>query len=166
MKQTTISIETARAMYEQGGTAKEFALEHFTEELLNSKKNMYPDTWNQCLDFNEKFFVTNDGNITIKPMGMPRMSYENCVNTKEQAEAILALTQLLICRDAYRNGWKPELSQERQISRASLIIEYGEWSHASYWSQAEIFSFEKKEQAIAFIENFRHLLEQVKPLFL
>jgi hypothetical protein len=40
MKQTTISIETARAMYEQGGTAKEFALENFTETEL--QKPSYP----------------------------------------------------------------------------------------------------------------------------
>jgi hypothetical protein len=41
MKQTTISIETARAMYERGGTAKEFALENFTETELQ-KKPSYP----------------------------------------------------------------------------------------------------------------------------
>jgi hypothetical protein len=40
MKQTTISIETARAMYERGGTAKEFALENFTETEI--QKPSYP----------------------------------------------------------------------------------------------------------------------------
>jgi|LakMenEpi03Aug12_release.lakeMendotaPanAssembly.Ray.scaffolds.fasta_scaffold718597_1 hypothetical protein len=40
MKQTTISIETARAMYERGGTAKEFILKNFTETEL--QKPSYP----------------------------------------------------------------------------------------------------------------------------
>jgi len=163
MEQTKISIETARVMYERGGTAKEFALENFTQQELFP----YPTTWEECFGDNPHYYVGDDSTLRIGNANAIRSVRRNEVNTKEQALAIIALTQLLVCRDAYRNGWKPDLSQEeRHIRIASLIVQRGEWSQAYYFSQAEIFSFEKKEQAQAFLENFKDLLEQVKPLYL
>lgn len=159
-----MSIEQAKKLYELDGEAKKIALEFYEEESLITPT--YPNTWEKCFSKETVSCVDNHSCILSEFNVKPSQFTKNRVNTKAQAQAILALTQLLMCRDAYRNGWNPDLSQKRQIRRASLIVEHGEWSQAYYWSQAEIFSFEKKEQAQAFLENFKDLLEQVKPLFL
>ena len=95
----------------------------------------------------------------------------NVVNTKEQAQAILALTQLLICRDAYRNGWGPDLKNMHNVAVVSLFSDDWEAFSSDEWAVSrdgfnEIFSFATGEQAEVFLVNFKNLLEQVKPLFL
>lgn len=163
MKQANISIETARAMYEQGGAGKAFALDNFSEQELTTPT--YRKTWEECYFSGRKYYVTTDSFIGDFTTPTPSAKHKNCVNTKEQAEAILALTQLLVCRDAYRGEWKPNYSKPLQ-RKFSIELCENFWKPSTRTCFHEIFVFEKEEQRDAFLENFKDLLEQVKPLFL
>jgi len=160
MEQTKISIETARIMYERGGTAKEFALENFTQQELFP----YPRTWEECFGDNPHYYVGDDSSLRIGNANAIRSVRRNEVNTSEQALAIIALTQLLVCRDAYRGEWKPDWSED--VNKWCVIRTEDGFQITDYTYAPEILSFEKEEQAIAFLDNFKDLLEQVKPLYL
>ena len=161
MKQANISLETARAMYEQGGAAKQFALDNYTEKELSSSK--YPNKWGECYGDENKWYVSGDAKVFSGILSC-NQDNRNVVNTKEQAQAILALTQLLVCRDAYRGEWRPDFKNMHNVAVVTLF--YNKWEVLYRDGFNEIFSFAKGEQAEAFLENFKNLLEQVKPLFL
>ena len=147
-------------MYERGGTAKEFTLENFTQQELFQ----YPRTWEECFGDNPHYYVGDDSTLRIGNANAIRSVRRNEVNTKEQALAIIALTQLLVCRDAYRGEWKP--NWKIGDNKYSLVLKECVWTIEVYGYSHQILSFETQEQAQSFLENFKDLLEQVKPLYL
>ena len=83
--------------------------------------------------------------------------------TKEQAEASLALAQLSQLREVYRDGWKPDWKNDNQKKYAISFVEdtiCGDFTYiVSYF-----LSFQSEEVRNLFLENFRDLIEQAKPL--
>jgi hypothetical protein len=88
---------------------------------------------------------------------------KNLFATEEQAEAALALAQLSQLREVYRDGWRPNW---RDASQRKYIIEFfaNEINSDYYFSRDEFFSFQSAEVRDMFLENFRDLIEQAKPL--
>jgi len=89
---------------------------------------------------------------------------KNIFPTREQAEASIALAQLLQLREVYRNGWKPDWTDDN--CKYSIRLIKNEWVENWYTESNHIFSFQTKEIKDQFITNFKDLLEQVKPLFI
>jgi hypothetical protein len=83
--------------------------------------------------------------------------------TEEQAEASIALAQLSQLREVYRQGWKPDWTDEGSdkycIVFRDSIFELDSFCHTSYF-----LSFQSQEIAKEFLENFRDLIEQARPL--
>jgi len=87
----------------------------------------------------------------------------NIFATKEQAEASLALAQLSQLREVYRDGWSPDWCDS---TRKKYIIEFYNDKVRTDWfcSGGNFLSFQSEEVCNLFLENFRNLIEQAKPL--
>lgn len=84
--------------------------------------------------------------------------------TSDQAEASIYLAMLMQLRDVYREGWLPDWGDEDE-SKHCLVLEENQWRHMALETFSETFSFQTKERAELFLENFGDYLEKVKPLF-
>jgi len=83
--------------------------------------------------------------------------------TSEQAEASIYLAMLMQLRDVYREGWVPDWGDAR--TKFCLLLECGDWNLYTNYDLSHPFSFQTKERAELFLDNFGDYLEKVKPLF-
>lgn len=88
---------------------------------------------------------------------------KNCLPSEELAKAMLALCQLLVMRDRYNDGWKPDWTNgsfdKFIISNISNKIETNVVTCMS-----KPLIFKTAELRDEFLENFRELIEIAKPL--
>ena len=87
---------------------------------------------------------------------------KNVLPNKQAAEAHLALMQLHQLRDCYRQGWMPNLT----IPKSNFAIFYmkGKYSVEEFMYSSEFLSFQSKEIAELFLNNFRDLIEKAGDL--
>ena len=87
---------------------------------------------------------------------------KNVLPNKQAAEAHLALMQLHQLRDCYRQGWMPNLT----IPKSHFAIFYmkGKYSVEEFMYSSEFLSFQSKEIAELFLNNFRDLIEKAGDL--
>lgn len=144
-----ISLETAKRWYEQGGEQKDIALGAFTLEELGVK---LPSTFDEYLERCAKWGIKLDA--------------EDYTDRNPQIEA---LKKLILLRDFYNNGWKPDWSK---------IIEKKYCIKSDYTTDNNVFSvgvelafrpltfltFGCREYAFEFLDNFRELIEQAGDL--
>lgn len=89
---------------------------------------------------------------------------KNVVPTKEHAEAILALCQLLQLRNKTRENcgnWKPD----RNDNSMKYTIHFVEEKINQSWTNCEILSFPTREVRDEFLEKHRNLIEKLLPLY-
>lgn len=121
----------------------------FEKIVFKKIERKLPKRWEE-LEFIDGFFVSSLSDIA--KIGNNTTNDENNKNvfpTKEEAEACLALAQLCQLRDRYNDGWKPNW-------------EDGTKKYTIYFNK--ILAFKTKELRDKFLENFRDLIEQAKPL--
>lgn len=87
---------------------------------------------------------------------------KNTYPSKEEAEASLALTQLLQWRNKVIGDWKPDFkSDEHKYAimcyKGELMIRVTDYLYFT-------FTFQNHDQAYEFMKNHKELLEQAKPL--
>ena len=139
-----ISLERAREWYNRGGEYKELALSAFTEKEI--KEIVLPNSWEEFCEMYPKkineWHINDDSNIkSLKKVG-------------EQHLAQIKLHQL---RDCYRQGWVPDWNNDFQNK---YIIFYNEdYKVASVWKSRKFLSFQSKEIAEKFFNNFKGLIE-------
>lgn len=131
--------------------------------LMESKKEL-PKTWEECIAkigrdleyiyrngfINKTTFSENvsSDHINDIPVGL--------------GKPMLALCQLLVCREVYRQGWKPDWSD----GKTKWTIEYASNHILSlcYMQTSKVLSFQSKEIRDQFLENFKGLIEEAKEL--
>jgi hypothetical protein len=103
-------------------------------------------------------------NVVLKTVVPNRISPtgRNIFKTEEQAKASLALAQLSQLRDVYRAGWVPDW--EVYNVKWCVFFRGNTINVGSLQNASEFLSFQDKETAELFLENFRDLIEQAKPL--
>ena len=89
-------------------------------------------------------------------------SNKNTYPSKEEAEASLALTQLLQWRNRVVGDWKPDFkSDEHKYAilcyKDEIMIRVTDYLHF-------ILTFKNHDQAYEFMKNHKELLKQAKPL--
>lgn len=143
--------------------------ENSTFECIRFKpiKNKLPKTWEEfCKShpIKEGYYIDSDSRIS--PYRRDSRSSENDRNllpSKELAEAMLALCQLIQLRDCYNDGWTPDWTITNNkyniIPHKNVII-----SAECNWSDNRILAFKTAELCDQFLENFRDLIEVAKPL--
>ena len=132
-------------------------------------KPQLPKTWEEfCKQNNinkeEAFICTSCEIETIKKVNAQRIvDYDkNVLPSKQAAEQHLALMQLHQLRDCYRQGWIPNytdnskkwgITNVRNKLGIDVIINYGTF-----------LSFQTKDLAEEFLNNFKDLIEQAGDL--
>lgn len=162
-----IDINTAKEWYNSNNESlKTVALQAFSEQEL---KDGLPKTWEEYATSNkDKLLYYINGDSECKTGGLlPNKYCKNSLNTKKDAEAHLALMQLHVLRDAYRDyyqkGWQPDYYD---IYQNKYAIFYKENSSEIDTLQctSRFLSFPTKELANQFLENFKDLIEKAKDL--
>lgn len=126
--------------------------------LKESKKEL-PKTWEECV----KLYSTLE---TISSMGDIYDVY-NINPTKRSlpvglGKPMLALQQLLVCREVYRQGWKPDWKDNN--IKYGITINYNNVIPSEPIYGNTILSFQSKEIRDKFLENFKDLIEEAKEL--
>lgn len=130
-------------------------------------KLQLPKTWKQFCKQNKikegEYFIY-DNSITMEADAGERDAdlNKNVLPSKQAAEQHLALIQLHQLRDCYRQGWKPDCSDD---SKKWCILKYdNKPSIDFYYSRIEFLSFQTKELAEQFLTNFKDLIAQAGDL--
>lgn len=164
----TISLEKARKLYKNGSEdMKSLLLESFNKEELENLK--LPKTWEEyCKNhYRRGYYLNNDS--TIHPflneaynINLKFDSDKNTFESKENAEAVLALCQLIRLRDEY-NGHKPvdsEIEDTYAIEYDETLDAYDIVSVDIYSDYKCLFTFHNEELAQEFLKNFKPLLDK------
>ncbi len=135
------------------------------ENIVFKKLNELPKTWENLKQINGFYTTTmsliNVVLITVIP-NRSNPTGRNVFKTEEQARASLALAQLSQLRDVYRSGWVPDW--DGYECKFCIFFSGNTISVDSLHNSSEFLSFQDIETAELFLENFRDLIEQAKPL--
>lgn len=138
-----------------------------TEEELELCKMINPDpfvTTPKWEDFGriEGYYITSSSIIDKYSSLNSISSNKNTFPSKEEAEACLALTQLLQWRDKYNEGWKPDWTDNNP--KYVISVYYDEILIQKLFSGNKILAFKSREIRNKFLEDFKDLIEIAKPL--
>ena len=89
-------------------------------------------------------------------------SNKNTYPSKKEAEAALAISQLLQWRNKHWNGWKPDFTSSNVKFAIKPYKDKIDIMHV--YSIHYILTFETYEKADKFLKDHRKLIEQAKPL--
>lgn len=132
------------------------------EIILKETKKELPKTWKECYKrLGKGEYIDACSKINISPRNDP---YGHNHNTLPAGlgKPILALCQLLVCREVYRNGWTPDWNDESTKYLIGCCDNklYPLYNH----NISSILSFQSIEIRDKFLENFRDLIEEAKEL--
>ena len=160
MEKRTLSIDLDTATRWYNSTDKELkalALETFPE--LGIKP--LPKTWEELDEING-FFIDNSSSIDPSGECSTCEDNKNIFATKEQAEASLALAQLSQLLKVYRNNWVPYWEDSKR--KYCIYFESNLIVTTFFIASNHFLSFQDEKTRNLFLENFRDLIEQAKPL--
>lgn len=130
--------------------------------VLKESKKELPDTWEECCGLlNKGEYINNCSQIHTTLLDrLLTCDYKNRLPVG-LGKPMLALSQLLICREVYRDGWKPDWNDDN--IEKYCITSYPDGFHIDiHRTEAHIFVFKSEKMAKLFLGNFRTLLEQIK----
>jgi len=147
--------------------------ENSTFECIKFKpiKKELPKTWKEFCETHPR--VAGEGYVktdsicrVIEATGGYTRNPEddrNLLPSKELAEAMLALCQLIQLRDCYNGGWEPDWCDSE--AGKYCINSFRDSIHTTCtYVEQKVLAFKTKELRDQFLENFRDLIEIAKPL--
>ena len=142
--------------------------ENSTFECIKFKpiKKELPKTWEEfCLLARPAWYFINEYSeidcCTVQSIRNPTED-KNLLPTKELAEAMLALCQLIQLRDCYNDGWEPDWSTID--SKYCISINLNNANKEILCHSNTILAFKTEELRDEFLNNFKDLIEIAKPL--
>ena len=134
----------------------------FENIVFKEIKKELPKAW-EDLELFDGYFKDGNCRINFTQENTTQEKNKDIFATKEQAKASIALAQLSQLREVYRNGWVPNWSSFEQDK---FIIDFVDNKiNKSCYQVADTFlAFQDKETRDLFLENFKDLIEQTKPL--
>lgn len=134
------------------------------EGLIVFKKieNKLPKTWKE-LEKLEGFFVSYNSKI-ISHLDITGDNNKNIYKTEEQAQASIALAQLSQLREVYRKGWEPNWANTTEPKYCIVIENNNNTTIYNFYYFNCFLSFQTREIAGEFLNNFKDLIIQAKPL--
>lgn len=155
-----IPLVTAKRWYKQGGELKEMALGAFdAKELIDYR---LPKTWDEyCAKHGDM------GVIIKASLGTAYVALNKHVfSDYKQAQAHISKMELHLLRDEYRQGWKPDWSDNCYKYGVKWNIFPRKKELIVTWRIYDplFLSFPTEEIASEFLTNFRELIEQAGDL--
>ena len=163
----------------------------FIDSFPTAIENPKMTAWeNFCANYKTKhnkgeYYISTESEIRESTEGdvVNVKSDKNLVPNKQCAEAILALTQLLQLREFYRQGWKPSHDYTGDYYAVSIRVTYENDDNSENKYNLEVvtrsnnssddfpefydvFTFEHKAIADAFVENHKDLLIEYAKIIL
>ena len=159
-----ISLEKAREWYNQGGELKELALSAFSEKEI--AESALPNTWEEFCNMypiekdGKEWFIDSDSTPRYEYKGKRYINEcKNILPSKQAAEQHLALMQLHQLRDCYKQGWVPDWSDFNHKTKWCIMFDTDTFKVKSGIYCSRFLSFQSKEIAEKFFENFKNLIE-------
>jgi len=157
-----LSLKEAIELYKNGDDSmKALLLTSFTEDELTCP--VKPKSWND-LELIKGSWVSSESEVYYAdtPLSDEHM---NVFPTKKQAEASIALAQLLqLMQHKYWNGdWIPDWSDGRENKYVIVNIN-GFFTVENMVLYSRVLAFKTIEKGKEFVESYPELLEQAKPL--
>ena len=159
-RQIELSLHTAKRWYEQGGELKEMALGAYSEQELIGDR--LPKTWDEyCAKYGE---VGDKIKASLNTAYMAINTY--IFSDYKQAQAHIAKMKLHLLRDEYRQGWKPNWSEEsiKFVIKRHLINGEMKLVITSHWYDPIFLSFPTEQTADEFFTNFLDLIKEAGDL--
>lgn len=141
-----------------------------TEYKIVKKEKVLPKTWEEFCESNpikdaERFIAPSSRICVSGDIRERNKDYDrNLIPSKEKAEAILALCQLVQLRDCYNNDWKPDWENENRYKYAFYFVK-DHIRTCLLFCQPVLFAFKSEKLRDEFINNFKDLIEKLKPLY-
>lgn len=138
-----------------------------TEYKIVSKERRLPKTWEEFCKINNRihnneYFINTVSSIVKSSVGDRCADLDkNLCPSKEIAEGILALIQLIQLRDYYNNGWKPT----GYCSAIYITNNSDPWIGVITVDSKSPLAFKSADLAKEFANNFKDLIDKVKYLF-
>ena len=135
--------------------------------IFEDIKPQLPKTWEEfCKNYSRKkdeCYIDMSCQIVrlVYEIDRDKDSDKNILPSKQAAESHLALMQLHQLRDCYRQGWVPIVDKVSFgiIRRIGGYLEIDRFMYSS-----KFLSFQSREIAEEFLNNFKDLIEQVDDL--
>ena len=134
--------------------------------IFEDIKPQLPETWKEfCHNYEVQKgerYISPDSDIETTSSGI-RLEYSdrNILPSEKAAEQHLALMQLHQLRDCYRQGWVPKRNKT-SFGIAREVV--GGLYIDRYIFSSKFLTFQTKEIAEEFLNNFRDLIEQAGDL--
>ncbi len=123
----------------------------------------FPKSWTKCLKLmHNGEYISSDS--TIEDITAFKITTLKELNTvpKGYGNPLLALMQLLVCREVYRQGWKPDWGND--CIKYCIILHGKNIAPEISINTSFMLSFQTKEIRDKFFDNFRNLIEEAKEL--
>ena len=131
--------------------------------LMESNKEL-PKTWEECIvKIKDLECIDSNGGIDEVDFNFDTIYYHMNDIPKGLGKPMLALCQLLVCREVYRQGWKPDWKDDDEIKYCIERVENC-ITKQTYKTIATVLSFQSAEIRDEFLKNFRELIEEAKEL--
>jgi len=159
---TTITIEVPEGCVidTENSTATKLVFKKVS--VQEEKPKALPKSWEE-VERIEGHYVMSDSKIALSS-ALPADHVKNTFETKEQALASIALAQLSILREIYRQGWVPDWNNSEQPKHRIVLLPHGYGVTDSLTEENHFLCFQTQELVMQFAQNFRDLILQAKPL--
>jgi len=154
MKTLKIEIPNGFEIDKENSTFEQIVFKEIKKELpktweeLKEISGYYSNMHSSIIDVGENEAI--DGN-------------QNIFATEEQAKASIALSQLSQLREVYRNGWVPDWTTF-ETKKYCIDFFNDKINFQTYEVSNTFLSFQNEKTRDLFLENFKDLIEQAKPL--
>lgn len=142
-----------------------------TEYKIVKKENVLPKTWEEFCKLNPikytERFISSSSCICGTGRNVKERDEEedrNLIPSKEKAEAILALCQLIQLRDCYNDGWKPDWNSHGK-EKYTIYYDTNHFEKTQSSFIGRVLVFKTEELRNEFFNNFKDLIEKLKPLY-
>lgn len=132
--------------------------------ILKESKKELPKTWEECITkIKDLEYIDTKSNIEEVHFNVGAAS--NHINDIPVGlgKPMLALMQLLVCREVYRQGWKPDWTSANE-NKYCIVNVHNKINIYLNVAFNQVLSFQSEEIRDEFLENFRDLIEEAKEL--
>lgn len=137
--------------------------------ILKQCKEELPTTWEECIasyskNYYKLEYISSYSEISI----IDRIKNSDIKDINKNlipqglGKPLLAFMQLLICREVYRNGWKPDWKSKS--TKYTITCYCSKIKKSVDYSCNSILSFQHREIRDRFYKNFKNLIEEAKEL--
>ena len=152
-KEITISIPEGYEIDKEKST--------FEKIVFKKKEQTLPKTWEELKRVSGYYVGISSEICSVEDNKATRLE-RNVFFSEEQAEAAIALAQLTQLREVYRQGWVPDW-KDRNVKYV-IGFKKDEITFEYYCYNDMFLSFQTPEIRNEFLENFKDLIMQAKPL--